>query len=132
MSTTPPHPPQQLSPVKDSSTGDGRTDSPIISSPQQANPPELTVDEQMAVDSETTTADRPMTKTPEPQTQRDRANGHKGVAEQSPSTPGHLPPFDWDEFEARYEQALAEANQQEQELLAEFENLVKACILPPS
>jgi hypothetical protein len=34
-------------------------------------------------------------------------------------------PFDWDEFEARYEEALADADRDEQELLKEFEDLVK-------
>ena len=52
-------------------------------------------------------------------------NGHKDNTERSPSTPGHLAPFDWDEFESRYEQALAGANNQEQELLEEFDRLVK-------
>jgi uncharacterized protein YeaO (DUF488 family) len=52
-------------------------------------------------------------------------NGHKDAAERSPSTPGHLAPFDWDEFEARYEEALADADREEQELLKEFEDLVK-------
>jgi glycyl-tRNA synthetase alpha subunit len=52
-------------------------------------------------------------------------NGQKDAGERSPSTPGHLAPFDWDEFEARYEEALADADRQEQELLKEFEDLVK-------
>ncbi len=43
----------------------------------------------------------------------------------SPSTPGHIPPFDWEEFESRYEKALAEANEQEKALLEEFDHLVK-------
>jgi hypothetical protein len=68
---------------------------------------------------------RPQVKTPEPRQSRDRLNGHKDPAERSPSTPGHLAPFDWDEFEARYEEALADADRQEQELLQEFEELVK-------
>ena len=65
--------------------------------------------------------------TPEPKTSNDRINGHKDTASTSPSTPGHLAPFDWDEFEARYEQALSEANNQEKELLEEFDRLVKVC-----
>ncbi|KAK3301076.1 uncharacterized protein B0H64DRAFT_30198 [Chaetomium fimeti] len=68
---------------------------------------------------------RPQVKTPEPRLSRDRLNGHKDPAERSPSTPGHLAPFDWDEFEARYEEALADTDRQEQELLQEFEELVK-------
>ena len=52
-------------------------------------------------------------------------NGYKAHTDGSPSTPGHLAPFDWEEFEGRYDQALAEANNQEKELLEEFERLVK-------
>ncbi|OAA68180.1 hypothetical protein SPI_00375 [Niveomyces insectorum RCEF 264] len=56
-------------------------------------------------------------------------NGHhRGVSqarEPSPETPGHIPSFDWDEFEARYEQALNEMNGQEKELLEEFDRLVQ-------
>ncbi|KAK4181694.1 hypothetical protein QBC36DRAFT_39840 [Triangularia setosa] len=62
-------------------------------------------------------------KTPEPRILKERSNGN--IAERSPSTPGHLAPFDWEEFEARYQEALANANAEEQELLAEFENLIK-------
>jgi hypothetical protein len=68
---------------------------------------------------------RPQVKTPEPRQSRDRLNGHKDPGERSPSTPGHLAPFDWDEFEARYEEALANADRDEQELVREFEELVK-------
>ncbi|KAK4250777.1 hypothetical protein C7999DRAFT_11451 [Corynascus novoguineensis] len=68
---------------------------------------------------------RPQLKTPEPRLSKDRMNGHKDAAERSPSTPGHLAPFDWDEFEARYQEALADADRQERELLQEFEDLVK-------
>ncbi|KAK0729309.1 hypothetical protein B0T21DRAFT_292440 [Apiosordaria backusii] len=62
-------------------------------------------------------------KTPEPRILKERSNGN--IAERSPSTPGHLAPFDWEDFEARYQEALANANAEEQELLAEFENLIK-------
>ncbi|KAK4454764.1 hypothetical protein QBC34DRAFT_140539 [Podospora aff. communis PSN243] len=64
-------------------------------------------------------------KTPEPRASKDRINSHKDLAERSPSTPGHLAPFDWDEFETRFDEALTKANGDEQELLKEFENLVK-------
>ncbi|OIW24099.1 hypothetical protein CONLIGDRAFT_125620 [Coniochaeta ligniaria NRRL 30616] len=70
-------------------------------------------------------ARRTQVKTPEPKTSTDHMNGHKDTTATSPSTPGHLAPFDWDEFEGRYEQALAEANNQEKELLEEFDRLVK-------
>jgi hypothetical protein len=74
---------------------------------------------------------RPQVKTPEPRQSRDRLNGHKDPGERSPSTPGHLAPFDWDEFEARYEEALADADRDEQELLREFEELVKVSQVKP-
>lgn len=70
-------------------------------------------------------AHRAQVKTPEPKTSDDRMNGHKDNTATTPSTPGHLAPFDWDEFEGRYEQALADANNQEKELLEEFDRLVK-------
>ncbi|KAK4233096.1 hypothetical protein C8A03DRAFT_19753 [Achaetomium macrosporum] len=54
-----------------------------------------------------------------------QTQGHGDAGERSPSTPGHLAPFDWNEFEARYEEALVDADRQEQELLKEFEKLVK-------
>ncbi|KJR83055.1 uncharacterized protein SPSK_04428 [Sporothrix schenckii 1099-18] len=58
---------------------------------------------------------------PQPkQTQR----GASQARESSPGTPGHIPPFDWEEFEARYEHALAEMNGEEKELLEEFDRLV--------
>ncbi|KXX80083.1 hypothetical protein MMYC01_202873 [Madurella mycetomatis] len=68
---------------------------------------------------------RAQVKTPEPHPSKECMNGRKEMAERSPSTPGHLAPFDWDDFEARYEEALAEADGHEQELLKEFEELVK-------
>ncbi|AEO54095.1 hypothetical protein MYCTH_2296236 [Thermothelomyces thermophilus ATCC 42464] len=68
---------------------------------------------------------RSQLKTPEPRLSKERMNGHKDGAERSPSTPGYLAPFDWEEFEARYEEALADADRQERELLQEFEDLVK-------
>ncbi|KAK6074801.1 hypothetical protein SCUP234_08089 [Seiridium cupressi] len=46
-------------------------------------------------------------------------------AQRSPSSPGRLDPFDWEDFESRYQKALAEADQEEGDLLAEFEHLVK-------
>ncbi|KAL2270013.1 hypothetical protein VTJ83DRAFT_2197 [Remersonia thermophila] len=64
-------------------------------------------------------------KTPEPRASKERINGHRDASDRSPSTPGHLVPFDWEEFQARYEDALADADREEQELLKEFEDLVK-------
>jgi len=73
---------------------------------------------------------RGMVQTPEPRTSKERLNGQNKEfgGERSPSTPGHLAPFDWDEFETRYAEALSEANDQEQELLEEFERLVAVCL----
>ncbi|PTB77972.1 hypothetical protein M440DRAFT_1391170 [Trichoderma longibrachiatum ATCC 18648] len=55
--------------------------------------------------------------TPEPEEQQ---NG--GL---TPNGPGILGPFDWDDFEARYEKALVEADEQEREILKEAESLAK-------
>lgn len=44
----------------------------------------------------------------------------------TPETPGgSLSPFDWDDLEVRFAQALADANKHEEELMAEFGALVK-------
>ncbi|KAL7939663.1 hypothetical protein V8C35DRAFT_13472 [Trichoderma chlorosporum] len=57
------------------------------------------------------------TKTPEPVEKRNGAV--------TPNPPAVLEPFDWDDFEARYEKALAEAEGQERELFREAENLFR-------
>ncbi|KAF0318107.1 hypothetical protein GQ607_014608 [Colletotrichum asianum] len=62
------------------------------------------------------------TKTPEPRVDQPATNGHDNV---SPGTPGPFPDFDWGGFEARYEKALADADEKERELLEQFEGLVK-------
>lgn len=109
-----------------------QAESPIVP-PQDTDP--VTINEvqpttldAMAIDypsQQQSSAHRAQVRTPEPQLSHDRAGGHREIAETSPSTPGHLPPFDWDEFESRYEQALAEANLEEQQLLEEFDQLVR-------
>lgn len=46
----------------------------------------------------------------------------------TPDTPGTvqtIPSFDWDDLEVRFERALADVNDHEQGLMAEFEALVK-------
>jgi hypothetical protein len=64
----------------------------------------------------------PTTKTPEPRPENlNPANNQVNT----PSTPGMFAPFDWDEFETRYEQALRDANDHERELLNEFDRLLK-------
>lgn len=60
---------------------------------------------------------RTRTKTPEPAEQRN------GTA--TPNPPAVLEPFDWDDFEVRYEKALAEAEGQEREVLKEAESLFR-------
>ncbi|PKS09849.1 hypothetical protein jhhlp_004472 [Lomentospora prolificans] len=58
--------------------------------------------------------------TPEP-----RADQVVDTSQTTPSTPGLLPPFDWDDFQSRYEKALAEADECERAILNEFEYLSK-------
>ncbi|KAF5631978.1 uncharacterized protein FTJAE_7708 [Fusarium tjaetaba] len=58
-------------------------------------------------------------RTPEPQDDRQANNSDP------PDTPGVLEPFDWDEFEARYEAALQEADEREREILKEADALSK-------
>ncbi|KAK5992846.1 hypothetical protein PT974_06268 [Cladobotryum mycophilum] len=62
----------------------------------------------------------PPTRTPEPHV--DQQNGGNST---TPSTPGLLGPFDWDDFESRYERALQEADEHEREILKEAEGLSK-------
>ncbi|KAI2622566.1 hypothetical protein GGR54DRAFT_69687 [Hypoxylon sp. NC1633] len=57
-------------------------------------------------------------RTPSPQKRR----SNRSELQQSP---GHLAAFNWEDFEARYDKALQEADEQEKQLLAEFDNLVK-------
>ncbi|KAM0242886.1 hypothetical protein ACHAP5_007139 [Fusarium lateritium] len=58
-------------------------------------------------------------RTPEPQVDRQASNFD------TPDTPGVLEPFDWDEYEARYEAALRDADEQEREILKEADALSK-------
>ncbi|KAF5027580.1 hypothetical protein F66182_322 [Fusarium sp. NRRL 66182] len=58
-------------------------------------------------------------RTPEPQVERQPTNSD------TPDTPDVLEPFDWDEFEARYEAALRDADEQEREILNEADALSK-------
>ncbi|KAJ6442900.1 peroxisomal biogenesis factor 2 [Purpureocillium lavendulum] len=59
------------------------------------------------------------TRTPEP------SHDPQGTDSDTPSTPGQLAPFDWEDFEARYEAALREADDNEREILKEAESLSK-------
>jgi hypothetical protein len=47
----------------------------------------------------------------------------------APASPHSLEPFDWDNFQARYDHAMAEANATEQALLNEFNELANASYL---
>ncbi|KAH8682370.1 hypothetical protein BX600DRAFT_448374 [Xylariales sp. PMI_506] len=64
---------------------------------------------------------RQQNRTPEPK----KRNSQHNSVQPSPSTPGRLAPFDWDDFEGRYQKALAESDQKETELFDEFDRLVK-------
>lgn len=57
------------------------------------------------------------TRTPEPQNRRSNRSEMQ--------SPGHIAPFDWEDFESRYAKALEEADEQEKILLEEFDNLIK-------
>lgn len=54
-----------------------------------------------------------------PETQRRRSDRSEMTS------PGHLAPFDWEDFEDRYEKALQEADEKEKQMLEEFAQLVK-------
>lgn len=47
----------------------------------------------------------------------------------APASPHSLEPFDWDNFQACYDHAMAEANATEQALLNEFNELANASYL---
>ncbi|ETS82171.1 hypothetical protein PFICI_07173 [Pestalotiopsis fici W106-1] len=64
---------------------------------------------------------RQQARTPEPSQRRSQ----KASGQLWPGSPGALAPFDWEDFESRYEKALTEADQKEAELVAEFEHLVQ-------
>jgi hypothetical protein len=66
------------------------------------------------------------TVTPEPRLDQAPATAQTN----SPNTPGHLAPYNWEDFEARYRQALHEADENELEILAEFDQLVKVASFP--
>jgi hypothetical protein len=58
-------------------------------------------------------------KTPEPRPEQQNVNAN------TPSTPGALLPFDWEDFEARYEKALRDADDEEKAILQDVERLSK-------
>ncbi|KAI1431377.1 hypothetical protein GGR50DRAFT_679902 [Xylaria sp. CBS 124048] len=54
-----------------------------------------------------------------PETEKRRSDRSEIVS------PDHLAPFDWEDFEDRYEKALQEADDRERQMLEEFEQLIK-------
>jgi uncharacterized protein YeaO (DUF488 family) len=82
--------------------------------------PSQDLNDEMPVDSNKPTGTQAKTITPEP-----RLDQLVNATQNTPSTPGLLAPFDWDEFESRYEKALTEADYQEQATLKEFDRLVR-------
>lgn len=67
------------------------------------------------------------------ETPSDAVENHHANVSSSPSPlPADVPPFDWDDFETRYERALREADEAEREILKEAESLSKVYILPCS
>lgn len=57
-----------------------------------------------------------------PETQKRRSNRSEIAS------PGHLAPFNWEDFVERYEKALQEADENERQMLEDFEQLVKVRI----
>lgn len=100
------------------------TKSPTKSQPQ-AKKPQQQEEEDAEDDAPLTqtrmSVDRRQTRTPELQQRRSQ----RVLVQPSPSTPGRIAPFDWDDFEARYQKALAEADEKEKAILEEFDQLVK-------
>ena len=43
-------------------------------------------------------------------------------------SPEALSPFDWEDFEARYQKALRDADDQERDIIKEAESLCKVCV----
>ncbi|KAL2755091.1 hypothetical protein ACRALDRAFT_2106414 [Sodiomyces alcalophilus JCM 7366] len=62
-------------------------------------------------------------KTPEPNPDQQLVDEQLQANESG--TPGSFATFDWEEFEARYNKALADADGNEQELMKQFDELVK-------
>jgi hypothetical protein len=91
---------------------------------QQESPPRTQVlkfDPSQGVPLDRMPERRDQTRTPEPRPRHIQRN----EARKSFVSPGgKLAPFDWEEFELRYQKALQEADEHERELLGEFERLV--------
>ncbi|KAK7914692.1 hypothetical protein PG985_012395 [Apiospora marii] len=98
------------------------TKSPVKPQVQaKPQPQEDDEDEEAPVTQTRVLVDRRQTRTPEPKQRRSQ----RVSVQPSPSTPGRIAPFDWDDFEARYQKALSEADEKEKAILEEFDQLVK-------
>ncbi|QPG96118.1 hypothetical protein C2857_003228 [Epichloe festucae Fl1] len=86
-------------------------------------------DEQPAGDDTITLSDVDKRLHPQEDDTESLPNGCLNGAPASPSAtsppPADIPPFDWEDFEARYESALKEADGEEKEILKEAESLSK-------
>ncbi|KAI8965440.1 hypothetical protein F5Y11DRAFT_344600 [Daldinia sp. FL1419] len=86
-------------------------------SPPRTQGPNAELGQDMSLVARHLERQRQQTRTPEPQKRRSNRSEMQ--------SPGHLVAFDWEDFEDRYEKALQEADEQEKQLLEEFDALVK-------
>jgi hypothetical protein len=99
-----------------------------LSGQEHTTTDEIASTEEMQVNTQKPKPLLPQTKTPEPRPDQQPMNNQA----QTPSTPGIYLPFNWDDFESRYEKALLDADSHERELLNEFDHLVKVCVSYPT
>lgn len=116
----------------------GRALLPIMPSPAASQTGSPVADQQdgdgnskavQGEDAQSAHVKHPPTESKFPEPHADQPSPERGT----PSSPEHLASFDWDDFEARYENALRETNAEERETLKEAERLSKvanSCPLP--
>ncbi|KAL8400085.1 hypothetical protein RB594_000479 [Gaeumannomyces avenae] len=124
----------RLSPFETQPTTTQLAESPILNA-EQPQGPQIPAEDLMVTGGNTERQrdrSRSEVRTPELQTttshtnnNNQRASGSLTSQEGLPTSPGQIPSFDWEEFETLYEQALAKANEEERELLHEFDSLIK-------
>lgn len=124
----------RLSPFENQPTTAQLAESPIINA-EQPQGTQIPAEDLMVADGNSERQrdrSRSEVRTPELQTTtshtnstNQRASGSLTSQEGLPTSPGQIPSFDWEEFETLYEQALAKANEEERELLHEFDSLIK-------
>ncbi|KAF7549304.1 hypothetical protein G7Z17_g6478 [Cylindrodendrum hubeiense] len=100
------------SPVPQSQSGDADQNH---EPDDESNP--IAVEEAIMPDSQKQS--RPDARTPEP------GLDHQPASSDTPSTPGTLTSFDWEDFEVRYEKALRDADENEEEILKQAGALSK-------